>query len=72
MRRQHDIPEPRDSSDQSTLLLRRNPETEKWAWKRTNGPWIGGHFDTAKAAAADAERLGFKPPYVTIFMETGE
>jgi hypothetical protein len=39
--------------DDPTLLLRRNPDTGKWAWARTAGPWMGG-FDSAKDAVAAA------------------
>lgn len=61
------IPGPRDSEDHPTLLLRRNPVTGKWAWKRTKGPWIGG-FDNFGAAVAEAERLGLMAPYETVVM----
>ena len=67
-----DIPISHDTEDQPALLIRRNPNTGKLAWKRTGkGPWIG-RFDTINDATVDAERLGLKPPYTIEFVDPEE
>jgi hypothetical protein len=66
-----EIPRPRDSEDAPVLLLRRNPRTGNWAFKRTRRPWIGG-FPTRTAAICEAERLGLPQPYVIAYALTEE
>jgi hypothetical protein len=45
------------------LLLRKDPETGHWLWKRTHMAWIKGDFATKAEAQADAERCGMPKPY---------
>jgi len=53
------------------LLLREDPQTGRWLWKRTHMAWVG-YFPTKAEAQADAERCGMPRPYRPVIVSDRE